>query len=254
MRSHVQHGFAGENISVKPHRQRDGPSEQNRNDFHQSDEKKQQRNQGIHKFIDLHFHAKNVLGETHHAIVANRPKKAHHQKNRGHRHSQVRVGSRRAEQRTAHVLDGERHHAVLVGRPEPDAADTRNQIHIIAQDDENQKRRRKRKTPARNLGIQNIGHETLPAFANHFHQVLHPRRNFLDVFPSRNAHDEQNDRRHNPRADNRIGNRKRDLLRPPPRKNRRHAFFQRRPDIKKRRRFFGRKHFRIRRFSGLRHH
>ncbi len=149
MRSHVQHRFAGENISVKPHRQRHRPREHDRNNSITPMKRNSSKNQRIYPFIGLHFYAENVLGQSQHAIVTHRPIKAHHQKNRGHRHRQVRIGSRRTEQRACHIFDGERHHAVLVGRPVTDAADARNQIHIIGHDDENEKRRRKRKNPSR---------------------------------------------------------------------------------------------------------
>ena len=63
-----------------------------------------------------------------------------------------------------------------------DAADARNQIRQIRNDNENEKSRRKRKNPARHTLVQNIANQTFPAFDQRLDHVLHAGWDFLDIF------------------------------------------------------------------------
>ena len=81
----------------------------------------------------------------------------------------------------------------------------RNQVHIIAHDDENQESRGKWKNPTGDPLVQNVFHEGFPALDDQFHEVLHSGRDFLDVLPRGNADHDQNDGRNDPGANDGVG-------------------------------------------------
>jgi len=135
--------------------------------------------------------------------------------------------------------------------------DARNQIHIIAQYDEIKNVVAERKNPARDPRIQNIGHETLPNFRKSFPSwFCIPDGTSLIFFQVVMRTTSKMDRRHESIEQTiELKSEARFASATTPRKIEGiFLFFSvsgNGPDIKKRRRSFGRKHILFRRFSGL---